>query len=114
MTSGRAEGWGAVVNEAMNEGCVVVGGDQAGSVPYLISDGVNGMVFPSGNWRVAAGLVMGLLDDLPAAADLGVKGYTTIATEWNARVAATRLLRVCEDLFAGERPTYTTGPCSYA
>ena len=37
FTSDRNEGWGAVVNEAMSNGCVVVGSNKIGSIPYLIS-----------------------------------------------------------------------------
>ncbi|MDE7285442.1 MAG: glycosyltransferase, partial [Lachnospiraceae bacterium] len=42
FTSNYLEGWGAVVNEAMNSGCAVVANVQAGAVPYLIQHGKNG------------------------------------------------------------------------
>ena len=42
-SNGR-EGWGAVVNEAMAEGCAIVGSNQAGSVKTMIKDKVNGLV----------------------------------------------------------------------
>ncbi|MDR9824902.1 glycosyltransferase, partial [Vibrio sp. FNV 38] len=34
MTSDHQEGWGAVVNEAMNAGCALAASTAAGSVPY--------------------------------------------------------------------------------
>ena len=35
FTSNHLEGWGAVVNEAMNSGCAVVANAEAGAVPFL-------------------------------------------------------------------------------
>ncbi|MCI9013983.1 MAG: glycosyltransferase family 4 protein, partial [Lachnospiraceae bacterium] len=36
FTSNHLEGWGAVVNEGMNSGCVEVVNEQVGAAPYLI------------------------------------------------------------------------------
>ena len=41
-TADRNEGWGAVVNEAMSNACVVVADKMVGAVPYLIESGNNG------------------------------------------------------------------------
>ena len=49
LTSDRREGWGAVLNEAMNSGCAVVASDAAGATPFLVKDGVNGSVYHSGD-----------------------------------------------------------------
>ena len=49
FTSDRNEGWGAVLNESMSNGCAVVASNLIGSVPFLIQDGENGMVFKSGD-----------------------------------------------------------------
>ena len=57
MTSDREEGWGAVVNEAMNSGCLVIGALEAGSVPYLISNGENGLYYCQGDSKCLTGLV---------------------------------------------------------
>ena len=43
FTSDREEGWGAVANEAMSEGCLLIGADEIGAVPYLVKDGENGV-----------------------------------------------------------------------
>ena len=45
FTSDRNEGWGAVLNEAMNSGCAVVASHAIGSVPYLIKNGNNGYIY---------------------------------------------------------------------
>jgi glycosyltransferase involved in cell wall biosynthesis len=43
------EPWGLVVNEAMACGCAVVVSDAVGCQPDLVTDGVEGCVFPSGD-----------------------------------------------------------------
>ena len=63
FTSDRREGWGAVVNEAMNSGCAVVASWAAGSVPYLLRDGINGLVYPSGDREALYRRLRMLLDD---------------------------------------------------
>ena len=45
------EGWGAVVNEAMNSGCVTIVSHAVGSAPYLIKDGENGFVYKCGDFK---------------------------------------------------------------
>ncbi len=47
FTSDRQEGWGAVLNEAMNSGCAVLTSHEIGATPYLVKDGENGIVFKS-------------------------------------------------------------------
>jgi glycosyltransferase involved in cell wall biosynthesis len=38
-TSDNQEGWGAVINEAMNSGCAVVANKAMGAAPYLLQNG---------------------------------------------------------------------------
>ena len=47
FTSDKNEGWGAVANEALSNGCVLVGSDAIGCVPFLLKDGENGCIFKS-------------------------------------------------------------------
>lgn len=54
-TSDRFEGWGAVANESLANGCVLVASDAIGSSPYLISDGVNGFMFKSASTKTSFG-----------------------------------------------------------
>lgn len=51
FTSDRNEGWGAVLNEAMSNGCAVVASNMIGAAPYLIKQGENGYIFKSGDVR---------------------------------------------------------------
>lgn len=48
FTSDRQEGWGAVLNESMNSGCAVVASHAIGSVPFLMKNKANGLIYPSG------------------------------------------------------------------
>lgn len=102
VTSDRQEGWGAVVNEAMNSGCVVVGDAMVGAVPYLIEDGVNGLIYKTKNQKSLEKTVMTLLDNPEALEGMGRNAYHTILTKWNAQVAADRLLDFARDLLAGQ------------
>jgi len=116
MTSDRQEGWGAVMNEAMNSGCVVIADRMEGATPYLIEQGKNGFAYTKPTAEVLAGLVKPLLEDADYCRELGRQAYETIGELWNARVAAERLLSICNDLAAGQEPRilWEQGPCSKA
>lgn len=95
MTSDRNEGWGAVVNEAMNSGCAVVGNHMVGAVPYLIRHGENGFIYKDGCRFDLFAFVEKLLEDETLRKSMGKKAYETITEEWNARTAAERLSVFC-------------------
>lgn len=116
FTSDRNEGWGAVLNESMNSGCAVVASDAIGSVPYLMQDSENGLIYKSGDVNMLFEKVKWLLDNQSFAKKYGKKAYETIVTEWNAEVAAERFLNLASHILAGEKhpDLYKTGPCSKA
>ena len=113
FTSGRGEGWGVVLNEAMNSGCCPVANRQAGASPYLVQDGKNGLLYQTEDElfeKVAA-----LLKNPERIRQLGMAACDTITTEWNPDTAAQRLLRLCQELLTGNRQSpYEQGPCSAA
>jgi glycosyltransferase involved in cell wall biosynthesis len=45
----RHEPWGLIVNEAMASGCAVIVSDEVGAHADLVTDGVEGFVFPVGD-----------------------------------------------------------------
>lgn len=116
MTSDRQEGWGAVMNEAMNSGCAVIANRMVGAGPYLIEHGKNGYLYRKGDASHLAELVCPLLDDRELCKNVGVAAYETIAGEWNPRTAAERLLLLVQDLAEGLEPQgrWENGPCSKA
>ena len=115
FTSNYLEGWGAVVNEAMNSGCAVVANDQAGAVPFLIKHGINGMVYHNGSYEEFAGMVEELVSDKERAGKLGRAAYETITNLWNAEHAAEELFRICgEWMRSGKLVPAPEGPLSEA
>ncbi len=94
-TSDRKEGWGAVINEAMNSGCAVVADHMMGAAPYLIQHGQNGFVYQDGKPKMLFETVEKLLNDRQECQKIGRQAIHTIETEWNADVAAKRLLQFC-------------------
>ena len=115
FTSDRQEGWGAVLNEAMNSGCAVVASSAAGSVPFLLKDGENGFTF-SGDASELLVKTRALLRDPALAARFGEAAYETVSTLWNAETAAKRFLRFSEYYSVEKKlpPTYDGGPLSKA
>lgn len=116
MTSDRKEGWGAVMNEAMNSGCAVVADRMEGATLFLMKQGENGFWYKDASAKCLADLVGRLLEDKKLRETIGRNAYRTIADLWNARVAAERLLKMCETVAAGKEPEmlWTQGPCSKA
>ena len=114
FTSDRNEGWGAVVNESMNSGCALVASHVIGSLPFLITPGQNGLVYPCGDSNALYLHIRQLLEHPRQARILGEAACRTITEDWNAETAARRLIELSRRLLAGEKhPTpYASGPCS--
>ena len=114
FTSNHLEGWGAVVNEAMNSGCAVVANVQAGAVPYLIQHKKNGMIYPDGSYEKMKEAVHYLLSHPKERGQMGEKAYETITGLWNAPHAAKELLRMIKELQKGNFTPPGEGPLSPA
>ncbi len=98
FTSNRIEGWGAVVNEAMNSGCAVVAAHMIGSVPYLIRQGQNGYVYEDGKEQMLLQTVEKLAGNRKLCRTLGINAYHTITQTWNAENAAGNLMELIENV----------------
>ncbi|MCR5478071.1 MAG: glycosyltransferase family 4 protein [Lachnospiraceae bacterium] len=92
FTSDRKEGWGAVLNEAMNAGCAVVADSMIGAVPFLLQNGENGIVYPDGDSKALFQGVRELAADPLLRLRLGHAAYETISGVWNPAEAAERIL----------------------
>ncbi len=114
FTSNHLEGWGAVVNEAMNSGCAVVGNVQAGAIPYLIRHRENGLAYPDGSYEKMKEAVCYLLEHPEERRQMGRKAYETIVNLWNADHGAKELLRMLEGLKEGRVEPAGDGPLSVA
>lgn len=114
FTSNREEGWGAVLNEAMSCACAVVANSEIGSVPYLINNGVNGLVYDRGSVNSLVDCLVKLFDSYELRKRLGTKAYQTISEEWSPQKAAENFLQLVEDLQSNRELTIKHGPCSPA
>ncbi|MBE6793908.1 MAG: glycosyltransferase family 4 protein [Ruminococcaceae bacterium] len=115
FTSDFREGWGAVLNESMNSGCTVVANHAIGSVPFLLKNNENGLIYKNGDNESLYRKVKFLLDNPQEQQNLGKNAYKTIAELWNADVAATRFIDLCNDIKSkGYCDRFTEGPCSKA
>ena len=126
FTSDRHEGWGAVANESMSEGCVLVASDVIGSVPYLVSDGFNGFTFHSS--KVSCSFknpdesaldalcekVEWLLDHPSERKQMQQNAVKQMQEVWSPANAAKSLLLLIDDLKKGRESSIKEGPCSKA
>jgi glycosyltransferase involved in cell wall biosynthesis len=114
FTSDRQEGWGAVLNEAMNSGCAVVANHAIGSVPFLLEDGKNGYIYTSEDMLYEK--VKYLLDHPEKQASFGNAAYLAIRDTWNAKIAVDRVLQLAEVVLSGEKSSFwfEYGSCSKA
>ena len=101
FTSDYREGWGAVLNEAMNSGCAVVADCAVGAVPFLLKPDKNGLIYPDKRMDIFYDNIVRLIKKPEEMEKLGREAYHTIAEEWNAEKAAERLLSLLEGLLAG-------------
>jgi len=95
LSSDGGEGWGAVVNEAMAEGCTVIGTHQAGSSATMIEHGVNGWLYPSGNVQKLTECLLKEIQRLQRGGPnfLGEAAARTLAEVWSPSAAAQALLQ---------------------
>ena len=116
MTSGRGEGWGMVVNEALGCGCGVIANRESGAAPWLVEHGKNGFLYENE-------ALDELLDEIAATScerllDMGRLGHRRMMQEWSARVAAGRVIDLSAKLLAGDLESaqrlFRDGPCSMA
>ena len=114
FTSDRHEGWGAVLNEAMSNCCTVVASDTIGSAPFLIKDGVNGLLFKSEQIDSLYEKVVYLLKHPDLRQQMAGQGYEDMLHLWNPRHAAESLVRLIDDIQAGRETSIPEGPCSKA
>lgn len=130
FTSDQNEGWGAVANEAMSNGCVLVGSDAIGSTPFLVKDGENGLLFKSS--QTNKGLLKTKLevDELalnsltkkvewllnhPADRKvMAMAAYKSMCEVWSPKNAAHSFLKLVDDLQHGRYSSISEGPCSKA
>ena len=114
FTSDFHEGWGAVLNEAMNSGCACVVSHAVGAAPFLIQNGINGYLYQNGNLEDLFQKTAYLAEHEKERRSMGEQAYRTIAEDWNANAAAKRFVQLTDCLLRGQDTPYASGPCSNA
>lgn len=115
FTSDRQEGWGAVLNEAMNSGCAVVANSAIGAVPFLLKDKVNGYIYEDGLIDKVYQKVKGLMENNELRSKVSINAYETMKDIWNPKIAAERLLQLVNGIMRhSNTELYDEGPCSLA
>lgn len=115
FTSDRNEGWGAVLNESMSNGCAVVASDMIGSVPFLIEDGVNGLIFKSESLDSLETKVVSLLDSVDYRRTIAMNAIKTMRDVWSPSNAAKQFFALTEALLTNNNIMIPKiGPCSRA
>ena len=87
-----------------------------GSVPFLIRDGNNGLIYQNGNREQFESKVELLLKNNEYRKQLGINAYKSIISLWNADNASERLMNLAQQL--GKQgcgsELFDNGPCSDA
>ncbi|MEI6513428.1 MAG: glycosyltransferase family 4 protein [bacterium] len=113
LPSNGYEGWGAVLNEAMSEGCAIVASEAAGAAKTMIRHGENGLLFAPGDYRRLGDMLVQLSRNESERLRLAEAGQKTISEYWSPNIAAERFLAVSDALLSkGVIPNYPTGPMS--
>lgn len=103
FTSNYEEGWGAVLNESMNSACTVVASHAIGSVPFLINNYKNGIIYKYGDVLSLYESVTYLINNRKVMKELGYNAYNTIKNYWNPAYAVSSLLELYNKLQKDEK-----------
>ena len=99
----------------MNSGCAVVASHAIGSVPFLINDKENGLIYEDGNIEDLYNKVKSLLDNNEECKILGQVAYKTMLNLWNPKTATERIIELSNSLLKNNNfNKYNNGPCSIA
>lgn len=112
FTSDRNEGWGAVANEAMSNGCLLIASNEIGSVPYLVENGRNGFIYKSGNIDSLFEVTVNAISNSAIRNKNAFNAYNDIKNIWSPQNAALNLLKLINRLQLGIGDLPQEGPCS--
>ena len=98
LSSDGGEGWGAALNEAMNEGMIPVGTFEAGSSATMIEHGKNGFLYHSKNVKELESILEQIWNLKKSGKDQEIRknALQTIHEIWSPENAAVKLLEDCK------------------
>lgn len=98
FTSDYNEGWGAVLNEAMNSGCAVVASHAIGATPFLIKNNFNGLIYKDEDINDLYIKVHDLIKNKELQTKLSKNAYKTIIKYWNSEYAVNSFINLATKL----------------
>lgn len=109
------EGWGAVMNEAMDSCCVPVVSHAVGSAPFLVEHMKNGLIYKMGDVNDLAEKIAFLIDNKSVCEKYMEEAANTIKNSYNAEVAGHRLVEISKSILDNkDYIIYENGPMSKA
>ena len=114
FTSDKTEGWGAVVNEAMANGCIPLASHEPGSVPFLIQPSRNGFIYEYGNSDSLKEKLDEIVSNSQNLEYMKQEAVNTATNDWSAKTAVNNLLLLIDSLNNGQDIVADVGPVSKA
>ena len=112
FTSDYDEGWGAVLNEAMSSRCICIASSAIGSVPFLIKNNINGVVFNNDSDSDFLAKSYSIIKNKTNNEMMSLNAFNTIDKLWNAKNAANSLIELYKSIVNREGNPIIEGPCS--
>lgn len=113
LPSSGSEGWGAVVNEAMQCGCVPIVSRECGAGFTLIDHGKDGLIYPSGNVASLAHEMASLASQPKEWQSMAARAQEKMTALWSPQIAATRFISYAKSFLGGSpADPYADGPLS--
>ena len=106
--SGRQEGWGAVLGEAMDASCAVIANEAAGSTLELVKNGANGFTYRDGDIATLSRRLGELVENAALRKEFGLAAWRTMQN-WSPAEGAKRLISLIEQVSRNEPPRMTDG-----
>lgn len=106
------EGWGAVVNEAMDSACVPIVSHAVGSSPFLIENKKNGLIYKMGNIKDLVDKISLLIDNLDVCKSYMNESAKTVKNLYNGDIAGYRLIETSNNILNNKYSIYNNGPMS--
>ena len=113
MTGDCNEGWGSLLNQAMNHGCACVVSTRIGA-SKMIEQNINGLLYEYGNMDDLSRKVKKLMEDHELRDKLGRNAYHSMLKEWNGVNAGNRFYELMVALLEGKGSPFSSGLCAPA
>lgn len=111
LSSNKYEGWGAVVNEALGNACVVIASSFCGSTNYLINDNENGYITQTNSPKALYDKTLKYFNQKNKRA-LHINAYNSIWDLWNEKTATQRLIEISKGILNNYSVKILNGPLS--